>query len=294
MITRTNPRGRPPLIPPRIGERSHLDQALAICQRADQRSSDRATNPDSSPTHPSEAHPMQPGWTASACLLLALTTAPSFGQKPDSPHTIHDQQEYQQAYELGASEADRELKNGVATIYVCGLRSFFENLDHATGLPYAQFGCVVTDEVRGRIAGHNSRINESIRQSGPPANSFQRWEKELFDLEGYCAKSLATTLPHPLTPGGPPLISPDGGCTIHPVQTSVTKDDGTRVARLGLAIHLDGLDRAMAKILMDDGTSDLIWGPPGSHFAIIRSHRDDKTILEALDLNRARSLRIEF
>ena len=237
---------------------------------------------------------MKPGFAAIACLLLTLTTSPCLGQKPASPDWIRDQKVYQQAYEQGIKEADQELQRGNPTIYVWGYRSLFEYLDRETGLPYHQFGCDVSDKIFGLSDGHNARIHESIQQTGPPAHSFRRWDKELFDLKAYCATPTPTNTPHRLTPGGPPLTSPDGRCTIRPVQTSFTKDDGTQAIRLGLALNTDGFDLRVATVFPGTGETDLIWAPPGAPFAILRTHRGDKTTYEALDLDRARRLRMEF
>jgi hypothetical protein len=225
--------------------------------------------------------------------LMALLGRTVVGQEPGVAITLEKPVKDEAAYEVGHREAEEELKAGRATIYVYGLPSAHENLDRKTGLPrQAIAGCVMDDAILGRAAGHNDRIAEYIREHGPPSNSFKRWEKELFDLKGYYESRLKAERPHRLASGGPVVRSPDGRVTIHPVKIQYRKD-GSLAEILGLVVGGDGVEHEASWVPGDEGGTDLLWGPKGSGFAVVRCEGKDKPRYMALDLRRGRWLREE-
>ena len=93
---------------------------------------------------------------------------------------------YAEGYNTGVAEAERELRDGSATLYIYGLRRSPEFLDRSTGIPFEIIGdCVIDVETKGRADGHNGAIRKYVKERGLPSNSFKRWEEELFDLAGY-------------------------------------------------------------------------------------------------------------
>ncbi len=93
---------------------------------------------------------------------------------------------YKDAYRKGRAEADQQLKDQCATIDTLGFGAWpAERLDRGTGLPCYLLGCMMSDEILGRIGGHNDRIREYLKQQGYPKCSYKPWEKELFGLKAY-------------------------------------------------------------------------------------------------------------
>jgi len=82
-------------------------------------------------------------------------------------------------------------------------------LDRETGLPIYGLGCVVDGELLGREEGYNARIKEHIAAHGPPASSFKKYERELFDLKAYFEERARTEEPIRLEEDGPEVRSPD-------------------------------------------------------------------------------------
>ncbi len=205
-----------------------------------------------------------------------------------------DTPEYRVAYRYGRAEAEVQLKEGTARLYVFGAGMTLEHTDRQTGLPMEWIGgCAIGPTPFGRIAGHNDRIREHITAHGLPANSFKRWDKELFDLKGYFAFRSRSQEPHRLSPGGPALKSPDGGFTVRPVNSPIVKPDGRREDRLGLVVGGPAAERPVTDVFFDEGQSELVWGPKGSGFAVIRCRRSDHDRYMALDLKRGWWLRCE-
>ena len=206
--------------------------------------------------------------------------------------------EYREAFKKGALEAAQEIKKGVVTLYTFGLQMSLEHLDKVTGLPIQPIaGCEIDNEILGRSAGHNEAVMEHVKLQGPPPNSFNRWSKDLFDLKEFFDRESKTVHPTPLKPGGRTLKSPDGRFTIRPVQTESKNDDGTIRHCLGIVLGGETLNTTTEEIIWDEGETDLLWGPQGSRFAVIRC----KTVksdyfafhFQALDLQRGKWLRWE-
>src|SRR5579864_3437271 len=82
------------------------------------------------------------------------------------------------AYKKARAEADRELKEGRASIYIYGLlrRSLLApQLDEETRLPLERIaGCDWNAEIADRADGHNDRIKEYIKKHGLPACTSKR------------------------------------------------------------------------------------------------------------------------
>jgi len=200
-------------------------------------------------------------------------------------------------YKIGAAEADIELNEGTATVYAYGLRDLLEFLNRETGLPY-QFvaGCVVNREIEARTAGHNDRIRKYIAERGLPRNSFKRWDKELFDLNGYYKARLGTETAQSLALGRSVVKSDDGKYTMRLVKGSIRPDDGSLRDVPSVVVSVEGVDRKPSMNLWgaDEANVDLLWGPKDSGFAIIRFKRKYGTSFRAVDLHTGKWLREEF
>jgi hypothetical protein len=203
---------------------------------------------------------------------------------------------YRAGYKLGIAEAEKELKGGHPTLYVCGLRTgFLEHLDKETGLPYEVIaGCTVDDQILGRERGHDTTIRAHIKAHGLPESSFKKWEKELFNLKRYYDARVKTEKPISLAPNGPKQVSPDGKFTISPVPMTFEKDDGTMAPVLGIIVATLGEKPVEKKELWPGDETDFFWGPDGSRFIVMRC-RASKTmdIYSAFDLKRTAWLRCE-
>jgi hypothetical protein len=188
-----------------------------------------------------------------------------------------------------------ELEQGRATLYVYGLRRGGDNLDRETGLPYEPIaGCVVDDTILGRANGHNARIKESIAAHGLPANSFKRWEKDLFDLKGYVETHLKAGPAVPLKVDGPAAKSPDGKHSIRVAKvTTKSVVDDKPYERVVLIVD-DGRasDRPFSLVGLE-GEPRLLWGPEGSGFAVVLYKNLWGEQAEAIDLHRGWWLRME-
>src|SRR4029079_8397779 len=80
------------------------------------------------------------------------------------------------------------------------------------------------------------RIEAYIKEHGLPANSFKRWEKELFDLRGFFESQVKVTSPVSLAARGPAAKSPDGGWEVGLGDQSFTMVGGTTGTDLWVAI----------------------------------------------------------
>ena len=254
-----------------------------------------------------ESAPQPPPGTGTARLVHSIddnrgvpsmSPAPSggvgMGKMMGIDAAFKDTPEYCVASHHGRAEADSQLKEGTARLYAFGAGMTLERVDRETGLPMEWIGgCAIGPALFGRIAGHNDRIQEHIKAHGLPANSFKGWDKELFDLKGYFARRRQSEEPHRLSPGSPALKSPDGGFTVRPVNSPIVKPDGRREDRLGLVVGGPTAERPVADVFFDEGRSELVWGPKGSGFAVIRCPRSDHDRYMALDLTRGSWLRCE-
>jgi hypothetical protein len=202
-------------------------------------------------------------------------------------------EEYRSAYQQGRDEADKEVSNGVATLYSFGLRLSLDFVDRETGLPIdAIAGCVVDDSILGRALGHNERIREHIKAHGLPANSFKPWEKQLFGLKEYVGVQ-EKVKPIELVLGGPTVKSPDGKYAIRPVHGHLPNRDGRTRDCLAIIISVDGVSLKELLMIHPDKVS-LVWGPPASRFAVVYVRDPEYEEYAAIDLQRGRFLREEF
>jgi hypothetical protein len=212
----------------------------------------------------------------------------------DPRATFVGTREYQQAYRRGRAEADAELGRGRATVYACRSGMLTEFVDRRTGLPFLWIGgCAIGADAFGRMDGHNDRIEEQIMARGLPANSLKRWEKEIFDLKGYCTARPGDMGPHPLSAGGRAWKSPDGAFAIRSVTRRWLNNDGRWGDRLGIVVGEDASQRPTVEVPFDRGRSELFWGPEGSGFAVIRCRGADRDWYMALDVKAVQWLRFE-
>lgn len=224
--------------------------------------------------------------------LLLLPSAIS-AQEAKEVRLIGDSDEYRAGYRQGVEEAKKELESGVATFYTCGLQLGLEHLDRETGIPIRPIaGCGVDDEILGRSFGHNKTLSDSMKLRGLPANSFKRWEKELFGLEAYFIARSKQQAPVRPKAGGPVLKSPDGKFTITPVRSEYKRQDGSTGNVFALIVGGDGVKPSTVNVWWDD--VDLVWGPNGSRFAVLRNVQKEWDKYDALDLQRGEWLRQEM
>lgn len=126
------------------------------------------------------------------------------------PHTERSP-EYRAGHDRGVQEADAELQNGKARIYVHGMRSSSDKLDQETGLNIVEIaGCHVDDRIAGHADGHNERIRMLIAERGAPSYSRRRWQHELFNLNRYLAGQVGAYAPRDLHIGGQDVRLPGG------------------------------------------------------------------------------------
>jgi hypothetical protein len=208
---------------------------------------------------------------------------------PEDAHT--------EAIARGRAEAEEELRTGEASIWTYGtpsFTSFFEFLDRETGLYRCSFGCVIDDELVGRVEGHNARIAEYVRDHGPPKNSFKPWEKELFGLKEYFETRCRTERPIRLNAGGLPTVSADGKYSVKLVMRPDRTLKGLPTESIWIAVGEQDVESRRTPILMKD--AELFWGPKGSSFAVLRGQRGSGTNKSymALDLRDVKTIRWEF
>ena len=75
---------------------------------------------------------------------------------------------YKRGYKQGSIEAKEEIETDKMTVYVYGLRVGSpdgKDVHQETGLPCkAIAGCIVSDEILGRAAGHNRVIFSHVKK----------------------------------------------------------------------------------------------------------------------------------
>jgi len=198
-------------------------------------------------------------------------------------------------YASGWWDAECELWQGKATIYGgCGGRIFLDDIcciDQDTGLPLSHvLGCVIYEGDRERVQGHNDHVAQYIRWHGLPKNTLKPWEEELFQLKRFFDVRWRTDAPKRLLAGGPAVVSPDGKNSVRLV--AGVRKDGSPDDSLKVVI-------ATGNVVLDDwyvffkGDSDLLWGPEGSRFVVIRSISEKSEHYQAYDLRTGRPLREE-
>jgi hypothetical protein len=177
---------------------------------------------------------------------------------------------YDRDYAEGWWEAECELWRGNATVRDVGHFSLgdFCNIDRDTGLPISVVD-VNSDGALMRTQGHNDHIEQYVRWNGPPKNSVKPWERELFNLKDFFDERTKIEAPKPLVDGGQALVAPDGKHCVRPV--AGRSGDGTPNCGLKLLLSSgsDVVDTPYVRFL--PGDSDLIWGPQGSQFVVVRS-----------------------
>jgi hypothetical protein len=229
--------------------------------------------------------------------------------------------EYDAAVVRGRAEADEQIKSNQAELWDYGTIIRLDNIDRETGLFYTGFGCVVDDQIIGRVEGHNARIEEYIRSHGLPKNSLKPWEKELFGLKEYFENRKLSEKPIRLMVGAPEARSPDGNHVVRLVKVPEKvppprKDSELRVppdprvdeaARILLekdyitvqtpyfAVGDPGDKANLMYCFWRDIEPELVWGPKGSWFAVIKGRmtKDGPADYEAIDLRVKRRIREE-
>jgi hypothetical protein len=194
---------------------------------------------------------------------------------------------YKAAYRKARDEADASLKDGRARLLSYGMLGM-SDLDPETGLAVVPIaGCVVGEDVLGRTEGNNDRVRTWVKEHGPPANSLVRWKDELSDLPAFFAAKTKVGATVPLRIGGPNLTSPDGRFTLRQVAVRVNKAptpfDRT-VTTIGLEVSERGTIREVMTDDWGDGLTDLVWGPPGAPFAVVKSRGHDGPDYQLLHL----------
>jgi hypothetical protein len=194
---------------------------------------------------------------------------------------------YKAAYGKARDEANSSLDDGRSRLLSYGMLGI-SDLDPETGLgvmPIA--GCVVSQEVLGRVEGNNHRVRAWVKEHGPAPNALIRWKDELSDLPVFFAGREKAGATIPLQIGGPPLASPDGRFSLRQVATHVrrgTPPDLRTVTTIGLEVSERGAVRAVLTDELGDGLTDLAWGPPGAPFAVVKNREDGGPAFQILHL----------
>jgi hypothetical protein len=188
-------------------------------------------------------------------------------------------------YAAGWWDAERELWGGDATIYSMGglVTGDICNIDQETGLPFHSVsGCVGYDGDMERVQGHNDHMNQYIRWHGLPGNTLKPWMKELFALKAFFGGQSRAQGARRLLAGGPTVASPDRKTSIRPI--AGVRDDGSPSRGLQVIITADNAVLGTRYARFGDGDSELVWGPDGSPFAVIRSISESEELYVACDL----------
>lgn len=198
-------------------------------------------------------------------------------------------------YVAGWWDAECELWRGDASINSvggCDLLRDICNIDRDTGLPFCRSGgCVIREGDLERMQGHNDHIEQYIRWHGLPRNTFKPWEDELFHLKQCFDHLSRADAPKRLYAGGPPMVSPDGMQSVQPV--AVVKEDGSQGDSLKVVIASANVTLNDSYVRFGKEDSDLMWGPDGSRFVLIRSIFESTERYSAFDLVTGRLLRAE-
>jgi hypothetical protein len=198
-------------------------------------------------------------------------------------------------YAAGWWEAERELWRGEATIYRSLLGIGMGDacyIDRDTGLPIRGLSCCVRRAGDSeRVMGHNDHIAQYICWHGLPTNTLKPWEKDLLDLYHYFDNRSRTDAPKRLLAGGPAVASPDGRNSVRLVEGA----KGAGLPNSARRVVITAGDVVLYEWFahFEKGDSDLLWGPAGSRFAVIRSVCEKREHYVAYDLRTGRHLRDE-
>ncbi len=233
------------------------------------------------------------------CLVIMVVLSATAAAQEAVDRTIQVKtKKHATAVARGRAEADTQLGLDKASIWEYGQieieRLLFESLDRATGLYFSSFGCVIDDEIVGRVEGHNARIAEYIQGNGPPKNSFKPWEKELFGLKEYFESRCRSDKPIRLIVGGPLVVSPDREFAVKLVKRPDRTFDGLPTESTWIVVGDQDIESKRTGIWKTTD-ADFFWGPKGSWFAVLRGRDKPSEKMEymALDLRDVRTIRRE-
>ena len=182
-------------------------------------------------------------------------------------------------YDTGWWEAEREIWRGHVTLYGdCGhFKGEICCVDEEMGLPVRLGGCLVPIGYDERARGHNDHVKQYIRWNGLPKNSLKPWVRELFHLARYFEERSCLGPPVRLFACGPPVTSPHKNNGVR-LMTPRTPDF--------LRVAIFAGSNILGNLVMpsESGECDLVCGPDGSRFVVLRSFRDDKVHHMAGDL----------
>ena len=196
---------------------------------------------------------------------------------------VSETETYKAAYLHGWAEADENLRQGEAQIFVAGPRDHLENVDHETALPVLDLGRELEDATRGRLAGNNNRIVEFIEKHGSPSNSYKRWTRGLFDMAAYFAEREQAGATVRLAAQLSPMISPDDRLVIRVEKRPPRRE--TPDWRILLNFASPVLNKPWVETLRyrTSGECDLTWGMEDSHLVFFRWTLDRKVSYADLD-----------
>ncbi len=173
-------------------------------------------------------------------------------------------------FDRGLAEAEWEIANRRATIYIMGKNSGNDTFDDETGLPTTAIaGCIVDPYIEGRAKGHNDRIMREIEQNGLFNYSWKLFEDELADAKVYFDKRAVTEIPIPLSADDQPIFSADSTASIRirkvsfrpghgPINCVIVS--GPRGERISRQSHFGDWPDSMV----------VLWGPHSSDLAYLR------------------------
>jgi hypothetical protein len=192
----------------------------------------------------------------------------------------------------GRTEADEEIKLNKARLLNYGMFIPLDQIDRETGLYHSGFGCVIDDEIVGRVEGYNARVREHIRDNGALKNSFKPWEKELFGLKTYFEDRTRTEKPTRLIDGAA-VSSPDGKYSVRLISRPGVNRFGEPFKNISLVISdKNGSSEDPFFPLKDP---ELLWPTGDAWFAVLKGKRehDDAIAYTAIDLRGKREIRSE-